>query len=105
MLDQLRERLTGDLKPALLALFGTVGLALLVALVGAGLLLRSFQRLTQVDLGFRADRLLSAQLTLPSAKYQNYEQVKIFHQRLLPRIAALPGVEDVATIDNFPLTA
>jgi putative ABC transport system permease protein len=76
-----------------------------VALVGAGLLLRSFQRLTQVDPGFRADHLLSAQLTLPSAKYQNYEQVKSFHQRLLPRIAALPGVEGVATIDNFPLTA
>jgi predicted permease len=76
-----------------------------VALVGAGLLLRSFQRLTQVDLGFRADHLLSAQLALPSAKYQNYEQVKSFHQRLLPRIAALPGVEGVATIDNFPLTA
>ncbi|HKC89508.1 MAG TPA: ABC transporter permease, partial [Blastocatellia bacterium] len=46
-----------------------------VALVGAGLLLRSFQRLTQVDPGFRADHLLSAELTLPSAKYQNYEQV------------------------------
>jgi predicted permease len=76
-----------------------------VALVGAGLLLRSFRRLTQVDPGFRADHLLSAQLTLPSAKYQNYEQVKSFHQRLLPRIAALPGVEGVATINNFPLAA
>jgi putative ABC transport system permease protein len=76
-----------------------------VALVGAGLLLRSFHRLMQVDPGFRADHLLSAQLTLPSAKYQNYEQVKNFHQRLLPRIAALPGVEGVATINNFPLTA
>jgi putative ABC transport system permease protein len=76
-----------------------------VALVGAGLLLRSFRRLTQVDPGFRADHLLSAQLTLPSAKYQNYEQVKSFHQRLLPRIAALPGVDGVATINNFPLAA
>jgi predicted permease len=76
-----------------------------VALVGAGLLLRSFQRLTQGDPGFRADHLLSAQLTLPSSKYQNYEQVKSFHQRLLPLIAALPGVEGVATVDNFPLAA
>src|SRR5262249_5385915 len=76
-----------------------------VALVGAGLLLRSFQRLMQVDLGFRADHLLSAQLTLPDTKYQKYEQVKSFHQQLLPRIAALPGVEGVATIDHFPLTA
>ncbi len=76
-----------------------------VALAGAGLLLRSFQRLTQVDPGFRADHLLSAQLTLPNAKFQNYGQVKSFHQRLLPRIAALPGVEGVAMIDNFPLAA
>jgi predicted permease len=76
-----------------------------VALVGAGLLLRSFQRLTQVDPGFRADHLLTAQLTLADAKYENYEQVKSFHQRLLPRIAALPGVEGVATINSFPLTA
>src|SRR5262249_2297308 len=76
-----------------------------MALVGAGLLLRSFQRLMQVDLGFHADHLWSAQLTLPDTNFQNYEQVKIFHQQLLPRIAALPGVEGVATIDHFPLTA
>jgi putative ABC transport system permease protein len=76
-----------------------------VALAGAGLLLRSFQRLTQVDPGFRADHLLSAQLLLSGAKYQNGEEVKSFHQRLLPRIAALPGVEGVATINDFPLAA
>ncbi|MBO0861126.1 MAG: ABC transporter permease [Chloracidobacterium sp.] len=76
-----------------------------VALVGAGLLLRSFQRLTHVNPGFRADHLLTAQLTLPNAKYQNYEQLKRFHQRLLPRVTTLPGVEGVATINNFPLTA
>jgi predicted permease len=77
----------------------------MVALVCAGLLLRSFNRLLQVDPGFRADHLLSGQITLPEAKYRNYEQVKSFHQRLLSRIAALPGVEGVATINQFPLTA
>jgi putative ABC transport system permease protein len=77
----------------------------MIALIGAGLLLRSFQRLTQVDPGFRVDHLLSAQLSLPVAKYQQYQQVKDFHQRLLARVAALPGVEGVATIDRFPLAA
>jgi predicted permease len=75
----------------------------MIALVGAGLLLRSFQRLTQVDPGFRADHLLSAQLTQPVAKYQQYQQLKDFHQRLASRIASLPGVEGIATIDRFPL--
>jgi putative ABC transport system permease protein len=76
-----------------------------VALVSAGLLLRSFQRLTQIDPGFRADHLLIAELTLQGAKYKDYEQVKSFHERLLPLVAALPGVEGVATINNFPLTS
>ena len=77
----------------------------MVALVGAGLLLRSFQRLMEVDPGFRADHLLSAQLSLPGTKYSGYEQVKSFHQQLLTRVAALPGVEGAATIDYFPLSA
>jgi len=75
----------------------------LVALVGAGLLLKSFQRLMQVDPGFRTDHLLSAQLTLPETKYAQADQVKSFHQQLLPRLAALPSVECVATIDYFLL--
>jgi predicted permease len=77
----------------------------MVALVCAGLLLRSFQKLLDVDPGFRADHLLSAQLILPDTKYRNDEQVKSFHERLLPRIAAIPGVEGVASINQFPLTA
>jgi putative ABC transport system permease protein len=77
----------------------------MVALVCAGLLLRSFQKLLQVDPGFRADHLLSGQITLPDPKYRNYEEVKGFHQRLLSSIASLPGVEGAATINQFPLTA
>lgn len=77
----------------------------MVTLIGAGLLVRSFQRLLQVDPGFRSDHLLSAQLALPATKYQQYSQVKDFHQRLLTNIAALPGVDQAATIDNFPLAS
>jgi putative ABC transport system permease protein len=77
----------------------------MVTLIGAGLLVRSFQQLLQVDPGFRSDHLLSAQLMLPATKYQQYSQVKDFHQRLLTNIASLAGVDQVATIDNFPLAS
>ncbi|MGA9774086.1 MAG: ABC transporter permease [Blastocatellia bacterium] len=77
----------------------------MVTLIGAGLLVRSFERLLRVDPGFRSDHLLSAQLMLPATKYQQYSQVKDFHQRLLTNIAALAGVDQVATIDNFPLAS
>lgn len=77
----------------------------MVTLIGAGLLVRSFQRLLQVDPGFRSDHLLSAQLALPATKYQQYSEVKDFHRRLLTNVAALPGVDQAATIDNFPLAS
>jgi putative ABC transport system permease protein len=77
-----------------------VALAVIV-LVGAGLLVRSFQKLSQVDPGFRADHLLSLKIELPQSRYQRDEQVRSFYQRLMPRIQALPGVEQAALIDRL----
>ena len=77
-----------------------VALAVIV-LVGAGLLVRSLNKLLQVDPGFRADHLLSLKIEL-SQRYQSYEQVRDFYQRLTPRIQALPGVEQAALIDRLP---
>ena len=54
---------------------------------------------------FAATTLFSAQLALPATKYQQYSQVKDFNQRLLTNIAALPGVDKAAVIDNFPLAS
>jgi hypothetical protein len=79
-----------------------VALAVIV-LVGAGLLVRSFQKLLQVDPGFRADHLLSLKIGLPRSRYQRDEQVRNFHQQLTSRIQALPGVERVVAIDRLPL--
>jgi predicted permease len=76
----------------------------MIALVGAGLLIRSFQGLLRVEPGFRTDHLITAELTLPQSKYSDSDHVKSFDQRLLPAIAALPGVTGVATVDYFPLT-
>jgi predicted permease len=78
-----------------------VALAVIV-LVGAGLLVRSMNKLLQVDPGFRVDHLLSVKIELSQSRYQRYEQVKDFYQRLTPRIQALPGVEQVGVIDQLP---
>jgi putative ABC transport system permease protein len=78
-----------------------------VVLVGAGLLVRSLNRLLQVDPGFRADHLLSLKISLPPMRYsgsqQADEQVNNFYRQLTQRIQALPGVEMAATIDQLPL--
>jgi predicted permease len=79
-----------------------VGLAVVV-LVGAGLLVRSMNKLLQVDPGFRADHLLSLKLELPRSRYQRDEQVRNFYQQLTARLQELPGVQQVGVIDRLPL--
>ena len=79
-----------------------VALAVIV-LIGAGLLVRSFQKLLQVEPGFRADHLLSLKIELPRSRYQRDEQVRNFYQQLTSRIQALPGVQQVGVIDRLPL--
>ncbi len=83
-----------------------IALAVIV-LVGAGLLVRSMQRLLRVDPGFRADHLLSLKINLPTTRYPDNEQgraqINSFYQQLLPRVQALPGVEQAAVIDRLPL--
>jgi predicted permease len=79
-----------------------VALAVIV-LVGAGLLVRSFQKLSRVDPGFRADHLLSLKIELSQSRYQREEQVRNFYQQLTSRIQELPGVRQVGVIDRLPL--
>ena len=78
-----------------LLLVGEVGLSLLL-LVGAGLLVRSAQRLAVVDYGFRPDGLLTATATLPGARYDTLPRQLAYHAALMARVAALPGVTAVA---------
>jgi predicted permease len=76
----------------------------LVLLVGTGLLLRSFLRLTQVDPGFAAHHVLTMKMYPPRTKYQDGVAVANFYQQLLEKIQALPGVEAAAAITDLPLS-
>ena len=70
----------------------------LVLLVSAGLLLKSFVRLMQVDPGFQPSRVLISNLELPSTRYQTETQMREFHDSVMQRIAALPGIHTVGAV-------
>jgi putative ABC transport system permease protein len=76
--------------------------AALVLLVGAGLLIRSFYRLHQVNPGFSYDRLWSANISLPEKKYSPEQRIA-FWQQLTERLRAVPGVEAAAVASGLPL--
>ena len=76
----------------------------LVLLVGAGLLMRSFMRLLDVDPGFDPSRTLTMRLTLPAARYGAEGQRAQFFCRFFQQVDALPGVEPAGAISFLPLT-
>ena len=74
----------------------------MVLLVGAGLLLRSFVALVLVDHGFDPRGSLAAQVTLPTARYPSPTARMDFHDRLLSRLKAVPGIEHAGMITAMP---
>ncbi len=88
----------------------------LVLLIGAGLLLRSFQHLLEVDPGFRVDHILTVevqQAALPftqASKLSQEDWIQIGQkqslqfEQIVERIRALPGVKEAAGIDDLPLS-
>jgi predicted permease len=66
-------------------------------LVGAGLLLRGFDRLTSSDPGFQPDHLITAQLRLPDSKYPYVKQLA-FYDRVLASLSRSPGMEPAAAM-------
>jgi len=77
--------------------------AALMLLVGAGLLIRSFMRLQQVDTGLRPENVLTMKITLPEAKYKTKEPAVAFYDQVLERVNALPGVETAGLINILPI--
>src|SRR6266446_4550167 len=87
----------------------------LVPLIGAGLLLRSFQRLMEVDPGFRPDHVLAMEIQQAGISFAQYNQLSLEEQleygrkqarqfeEIAARIRTLPGVKEVGGIDDLPL--
>lgn len=80
---------------------GEIAIAL-VLLVGSGLLLRSFQKMRAVDLGFRPDHVLVASYSLPHEQYPTQSSVDQFNQELIRRLRQLPGVNSVGLTSFLP---
>jgi putative ABC transport system permease protein len=102
--DALNEKVmteTGRYGSALLA--AEVAFSL-VLLLGAGLLVRSFANLMEVEPGFRADRVLTMQLQFPEKQYGSPQQQAVFFRQVKDRLQAVPGVESVAAIEYLPLS-
>jgi putative ABC transport system permease protein len=82
---------------------GEIALAV-VLLAGAGLLLRSFAQLVRTDPGFRTERLLSARLNLPPARYDKPGAVAGFAEQLTTNVRSLPGANAAAAVSHPPFS-
>ena len=89
----------GRLRSALVVTEIAVALVLLTA---AGAFLRSFQKMRDVDPGFRADHVLVAGYNLPSQQYPNPSASDTFNRSLLERLQAMPGVVAVGITNALP---
>jgi predicted permease len=74
----------------------------LILLVSAGLLVKSFVRVLHVDPGFAPNQVLTAQLTLPPARYPDPAAAVAFWRRLLDRTREMPGVTSAGLISSLP---
>src|SRR5258708_11650815 len=76
--------------------------AVLVLLVGAGLVLRSLVRLSHVDPGFRTRGVVAWQIFLPNARYPNAAAQRTFYRNVLDQVTSLPGVEAAGLAQPLP---
>jgi predicted permease len=73
-----------------------------VLLVGAGLLFASFRKVLKIDAGFSTERLLTASVSLPRARYADDDAVHNFTDEALRRLRAQPGAVTVGATDTIP---
>ncbi len=93
------SRVHARLRSALVVTEIAVALVLLIA---SGLLLRSFEKLREVDLGFRTDHMLTADYGLPQKQYSTQASIDAFNDTLLGGLRHLPGVEEVGVTSSLP---
>jgi len=75
-----------------------------VLLAGAGLLVRSWWRVQDIDPGLDPDHVLIVDVNLPSGRFDTFARRQAFYDAALDRLRALPGVEDVSTVSSLPMT-
>jgi putative ABC transport system permease protein len=80
-----------------------VALSLLL-LVGAGLLIRSFDKLLRVNVGFNPQQLLSLEYRLPRNKYAKADVQWNFHRQVTEEVAKIPGVQEVSLVRGLPFS-
>ena len=80
-----------------------VALSLLL-LVSAGLLIRSFDKLLRVDVGFKTERLLSLEYRLPRGKYKEPVTQWNFHRQVVERLQEVPGVQSASLVRGLPFS-
>ena len=76
----------------------------LVLLIASGLLLRSFQKMRDVDLGFHPDHTVIATYSLPQKQYATQASVDSFNHELLLRLKQLPATQSIGMADTVPMT-
>jgi putative ABC transport system permease protein len=76
----------------------------LVLLISAGLTIRSFWKIQQVNPGFHADHVLAMETELPTdSRYKSDPEQTAFYERVLSKVEALPGVQSAALSSSLPL--
>ncbi len=78
-----------------------VALALML-LIGAGVLLASFDRVLRIDPGFRAANVLTGTISLPAARYASDDSLRATSDRILERVRAVPGVQAAGATTTIP---
>ena len=76
----------------------------LVMLVSAGLLLRSFDKLLKVNVGFRPEQLLTLEYRLPRTKYKEPAAQWNFHHQLVEQLQQVPGVQSASLVRGLPFS-
>ncbi|HEX6043333.1 MAG TPA: ABC transporter permease [Pyrinomonadaceae bacterium] len=93
---------TGSRRMRSVLVVSEIALAV-VLLASAGLLIRSFIRLQQVDRGFETEKVLSGVVRLPYAKYREDAQLVSFFNQAMERLEKLPGVKSAGMVNFLPL--
>jgi putative ABC transport system permease protein len=93
-------RFRGRARDALVV--AEVALALML-LVGAGLLTRTFLRISELDMGFKPENVLTLRMSLPESRFQGVDAMRAFPEQVLERLKGTPGVRSATYASGLPL--